>query len=325
MTYKFIDLFAGIGGIRIPFEEHGGECVFSSEWDKFAQQTYAANHGHVPNGDVTQIEPSDIPPFDLLLAGFPCQPFSHAGLKKGFDDTRGTLFFDIARIISFHRPKAVFLENVKGLVGHDKGRTFQTIIRVLENELGYKVHYKVHNAKDFGLPQNRERIYIVALRDHEEFEFLEPPKPETRLGDILERNASVDNKYTISDRIWASHQARKAAHVAKGNGFGFSLFSPNAKYTSTISARYYKDGSEILIEQPHKNPRKLTPREAARLQGFPENFIIPVSDGQAYKQFGNSVAVPAIRSVAQALAPILGGSAHAAKWEPKEAAPKLFD
>jgi DNA (cytosine-5)-methyltransferase 1 len=325
MTFKFIDLFAGIGGIRIPFEEYGGECVFSSEWDKFAQQTYASNHGHLPHGDITQIDPKHIPKFDLLLAGFPCQPFSHAGLKKGFDDTRGTLFFDIARIIAHHKPKAVFLENVKGLVGHDKGRTFQTIVRVLEDELGYQVHYKVHNAKEFGVPQNRERIYIVALRDHDDFEFLAPPKPETRLGDILESNSKVDSKYTISDRIWASHQARKAAHLERGNGFGYSIFSRNAKYTSTISARYYKDGSEILIEQKNKNPRKLTPREAARLQGFPENFVIPVSDGQAYKQFGNSVAVPAIRSVAKALAPILGGRKRAATWKPTTQRPTLFD
>lgn len=317
MTYKFIDLFAGIGGIRIPFEEYGGECVFSSEWDKFAQQTYAANHGHLPHGDITQIDPKDIPPFDLLLAGFPCQPFSHAGLKKGFEDTRGTLFFDIARIIAFHKPKVVFLENVKGLVGHDKGRTFQTIVRVLEEELGYKVHYKVHNAKEFGVPQNRERIYIVALRDHEDFEFSTPPKTPTKLGDILEINSKVDKKYTISDLIWASHQARKAAHIARGNGFGYSLFSRNSEYTSTISARYYKDGSEILIEQKNKNPRKLTPREAARLQGFPENFTIPVSDGQAYKQFGNSVAIPAIRSVAKALSPILGGTNRPKTWKPK--------
>lgn len=302
MSFTFIDLFAGIGGIRIPFDEIGGTCVFTSEWDKFAQQTYKANFGEQPHGDITKIDPKDIPSFDLLLAGFPCQPFSNAGLRKGFDDTRGTLFFNIAEIIKHHQPKAVFLENVKGLVGHDKGRTFATIKRVLE-ELGYNVFYKIHNAKDFGVPQNRQRIFIVALKDVTDFEFTEPPRPVTRLGDILEQH--VDPKYTISDRLWEGAQKRKAAHAAKGNGFGYSTFTADSPYANTISARYYKDGSEIWIAQEGKNPRKLTPREAARLQGFPEGFIIPVSDGQAYKQFGNAVAVPAIRSVAQCLAPYL--------------------
>lgn len=302
MGFTFIDLFAGIGGIRIPFDEIGGKCVFTSEWDKFSQQTYSANFGEMPHGDITKINPEDIPSFDLLLAGFPCQPFSHAGLKKGFEDTRGTLFFNIAKIVEHHKPKAVFLENVKGLLGHDKGRTFETIKKVLE-ELGYKVYYKVHNAKDFGVPQNRQRIFIVALRDDYNFEFAIPPQTEVKVGDILEKK--VDEKYTISDKLWAGAQRRKAEHKAKGNGFGYSLFTEDSPYTSTISARYYKDGSEILIAQKDKNPRKLTPREAARIQGFPENFVIPVSDGQAYKQFGNAVAVPAIRSVAQQLVPYL--------------------
>lgn len=300
MAFTFIDLFAGIGGIRIPFDEIGGTCVFTSEWDKFAQKTYHANFGEMPHGDITQIAPEDIPSFDLLLAGFPCQPFSHAGLKKGFDDTRGTLFFNIAQIIETHRPKAVFLENVKGLVGHDKGRTFATIKKVLEEDLGYHVYYKVHNAKDFGVPQNRQRIFIIALRDAYDFAFVEPPALPVCVGDILEKE--VDPKYTISDKLWAGAQRRKREHQAKGNGFGYALFDADSPYTSTISARYYKDGSEILIAQPGKNPRKLTPREAARLQGFPEKFVIPVSDVQAYKQFGNAVAVPAIRSVAQQLA-----------------------
>lgn len=315
MSFRFIDLFAGLGGIRIPFEEYGGECVFSSEWDKYAALTYEANHGDFPNGDITKIDPKEIPAFDLLLGGFPCQPFSHAGHKKGFEDTRGTLFFNIAEIINFHKPKAVFLENVKGLVGHDKGRTFKEITRILE-ELGYVVSFKVHNAKDFGVPQNRERIFIVAIRDGEAFEFAEPAKIPTKLGDILEDSRTVDPKYTLSDKLWAGHQLRKQQHLAKGNGFGFSMFDEKSTYTSTISARYYKDGSEILISQPGKNPRKLTPREAARLQGFPEQYRIVVSDTQAYKQFGNSVAVPAIRSVASKLAPLIGGRKKPLPWKP---------
>lgn len=316
MSFRFIDLFAGIGGIRIPFEEIGGKSVFSSEWDKFSQITYEANHGDKPHGDITLVPTEEIPEFDLLLAGFPCQPFSNAGLKRGFDDTRGTLFFCIAEIVAHHRPKVIFLENVKGLVSHDKGRTFSTILRVLEDDLGYKVFHQIHNARDFGVPQNRARIFIVALRDHEEFEFPKAPKPATKLGDILDPEESIDEKYTISDKIWASHQARRAAHAARGNGFGYSLFDANSPYTSTISARYYKDGAEILLAQKDKNPRRLTPREAARLQGFPEEFVIPVSDAQAYKQFGNSVAVPAIRALAQSLAPILGAGTVGQKWVP---------
>lgn len=317
MSFKFIDLFAGLGGIRIPFEEYGGECVFSSEWDKFAQISYQANHGEKPHGDITEIDPSEIPSFDLLLGGFPCQPFSNAGHKKGFEDTRGTLFFNIAEIIAYHKPKAVFLENVKGLLSHDKGRTFKEVVRILE-ELGYSVSSKIHNAKDFGVPQNRERIYIVALRGDKPFEFQTPAAPlkETRLGDILEPPSDIDEKYTLSDGLWRGHQNRKAMHQAKGNGFGYSLFTEDSVYTSTISARYYKDGSEILIAQPGKNPRKLTPREAARLQGFPEDYKIVVSDTQAYKQFGNSVAIPAIRSVASALAPLIGGQIKPKKWKP---------
>ncbi len=319
MGFRFIDLFAGIGGIRIPFDEIGGTCVFTSEWDKFAQITYKANFGEMPAGDITLVKPSDIPAFDILLAGFPCQPFSHAGLKKGFEDTRGTLFFSIAKIVEHHKPKALFLENVKGLLGHDKGRTFETIKKTLEEDLGYKVWYKIHNAKDFGVPQNRERIFIIALRDDYDFAFADPPEIPVKLGDILEKN--VDDKYTLSDKLWTSHQRRKADHAAKGNGFGYSLFNKNSAYTSTISARYYKDGSEILIEQKGNNPRKLTPREAARLQGFPENFKIPVSDTQAYRQFGNAVAVPAIRSVAQQLAPYLDSQFSPAQNDLKEFVP----
>ncbi len=304
--FKFIDLFAGIGGIRIPFQELGGECVFTSEWDKFAQKTYRINFGDEPQGDITQISEKDIPEFDVLLGGFPCQPFSQAGLKKGFADTRGTLFFEIERIINYHRPKAFLLENVKQLRGHDKGRTLKVIVNHLE-AMNYYVKFEVLRAGDFGVPQNRERIYIIGIsKDHYnipddyDFSFPTPTYEPTRLGDILEKD--VDEKYTISDTLWAGHQRRKKEHEEKGNGFGFSLFNDESKYTNTISARYYKDGSEILIDQGEgKNPRKLTPRECARLQGFPEKFIIPVSNMQAYKQFGNSVAVPVIRAVATQL------------------------
>lgn len=294
--FTFIDLFAGIGGIRMGFESAGGECVFTSEWDEPAQKTYQANFNEIPYGDITKIEPEEIPSFDMLLAGFPCQPFSQAGLKKGFEDTRGTLFFDIARIVEYHKPSVVFLENVRNLASHDKGNTLKVIVKTLE-DLGYKVFHRLYNAKNFGVPQNRVRIYIIAFKDEVNFEFPKEPNTPTKLGDILEKN--VDPKYTISDKLWAGHQRRRKEHKEKGNGFGYSLFNEKSEYTSTISARYYKDGSEILIEQKGKNPRKLTPKEASRLQGFPEDFIIPVSDNQAYKQFGNSVAVPVIKVLAK--------------------------
>lgn len=301
-SFTFIDLFAGIGGIRIPFQELGGECVFSSEWDKFSQKTYRVNFGETPSGDITKIESKDIPDFDILLGGFPCQPFSQAGLHKGFEDTRGTLFFEIERILQEKRPKAFLLENVKQLKGHDNGRTFRVIMQHLAS-LNYHADARVLRAVDFGVPQIRERIYIVGfdenyynINDNYEFPFPSPTGIKTRVGDILETN--VDDKYTISDNLWAGHQKRKKENKKRGKGFGYSLFNADSPYTSTISARYYKDGSEILIEQDDKNPRKLTPRECARLQGFPEEFIIPVSDAQAYKQFGNSVAVPVIRAIA---------------------------
>jgi DNA-methyltransferase (dcm) len=306
--FTFIDLFAGIGGIRIPFQELGGKCVFTSEWDKFSQKTYRINFGEEPFGDITKItntkeQIQQITDFDVLLAGFPCQPFSQAGLKKGFADTRGTLFFEIERIIEIKRPKAILLENVKQLRGHDKGRTLQVILRHLE-ELDYFVDYDVLRAADFGVPQNRERVYIVGFDKRKidvpkgyRFPYPKPTHEPTKVGSILEK--SVDEKYTISDKLWAGHLRRKREHEEKGNGFGFSLYNADSKYTNTISARYYKDGSEILIEQKGENPRKLTPRECARLQGFSEEFIIPVSDTQAYKQFGNSVAVPVVRKVAK--------------------------
>lgn len=322
---KFIDLFAGIGGFHIALHDTiGAECVFVSEWDESARKTYETNFKKkspkvfetkellgnsldgdtlfsTPNfaGDITKVEPTDIPDFDILCAGFPCQPFSMAGLRKGFSDTRGTLFFQIAKIIKEKQPKVVWLENVKNLRSHDKGNTFKVIKETLE-KLGYIVYDKVLNAKNFGLPQNRARIYILGFRNDlniKDFKFPDELNTSTKVGDILEKN--VDEKYTISDRLWAGHQRRKKEHAKKGNGFGYSLFNENSPYTSTISARYYKDGSEILIEQKNKNPRKITPKEALRLQGFPEWFKIVVSDNQAYKQFGNSVAIPVLKNIAK--------------------------
>ncbi|WP_400240174.1 DNA (cytosine-5-)-methyltransferase [Methanobrevibacter smithii] len=306
-----IDLFAGIGGIRQPFQKHGGYNVYSSEWDKFAQTTYRINYGEIPDGDITLVNEKDIPDHDILLAGFPCQPFSQAGLHKGFEDTRGTLFFDIVRILNEKRPKAFMLENVKQLRGHDKGNTIKVILSVLD-ELNYYVpNPQILNGYHFGLPQNRERIIIVGFnRDYlpENFKEFEYPvgqiDEKVCVGDVLEE--SVGERFTISDKLWEGHQARKKKHKKKGNGFGFALFNEDSKYTSTISARYYKDGSEALIEQSGKNPRMLTPRECARLQGFPEDFIIPVSNAQSYKQFGNSVCIPVIEAVAIAMLDYLG-------------------
>jgi len=335
--FSFIDLFAGIGGMRYPFQKLGGHCVFTSEWDKFAQKTYIENYGEMPNGDITKISASEIPDHDVLLGGFPCQAFSQAGLKQGFSDTRGTMFFEIQRILVEKRPKAFLLENVKQLKGHDKGNTLKTIMNILKGDhefeiaedipmseesrhalsekLNYWVDFKVLRAADFGAPQNRERVYIVGFdRDYfknidfnKEFQWPVPPKTKTRLGDILEDLSlldSPDDKFTISEKLWAGHQRRKLEHKNKGNGFGYSLFNSDSEYTSTLSARYYKDGSEILIDQSElgKRPRKLTPRECARLQGFPEDFIVDaVSQGQIYKQFGNSVCVNVINEIAKNL------------------------
>lgn len=334
--FTFIDLFAGIGGIRLPFQRLGGKCVFTSEWDKFAQKTYTANYGEVPNGDITKIKASDIPEHDILLGGFPCQAFSQAGLKQGFNDTRGTMFFEIQRILAERRPKAFLLENVKQLRGHDKGRTLDNILSILRGEqkqdvpddvpmsiearnalsetLNYSVDCKVLRAGDFGSPQNRERIFIIGFdkdyygedaRIEDIFDWPEAPMTPTRVGDILENLNKISpemDKFTISDKLWAGHKKRKEGHKNKGNGFGYSLFNKDSEYTNTISARYYKDGSEILIDQSElkKNPRKLTPRECARLQGFPEEFIVDaVSQGQIYKQFGNSVCVNVIEAIAE--------------------------
>lgn len=309
--FKFIDLFAGIGGIRIPFQELGGVCVFSSEWDQFAQKTYRVNFGETPQGDITKIESDSIPDFDVLLAGFPCQPFSSAGLKKGFADTRGTLFFEIERIMRDKHPKAFLLENVKQLRSHDRGRTLKVILNHIDS-LNYYVKCEILRAGDFGLPQNRERTYIVGfdknyfvLPDDYDFQFPTPTYAKTRLGDILEED--VGERYTLTDAIWSGFQKRKQNNINRGAGFGYCLFDEDSPYVSTLVARYYKDGQEILVDQgDKKNPRKLTPRECARLQGFPDNFIIPVSNMQAYKQFGNSVAVPVVRAVAERIVEEMG-------------------
>ena len=332
-AFRSIDLFAGIGGMRLGFQRQGVRCVFTSEWDKFAQKTYAANFGELPLGDITKIPAREIPDHDILLAGFPCQAFSQAGLKKGFSDTRGTLFFDIQRILVAKRPRMFLLENVKQLRGHDKGQTLRTILDVLtgtnevelddlelseesrealQSRLNYAVGYKVIRSCDFGIPQNRERIYIVGFdRDHygdvdfdQVFSWPSPYAVETRVGSILEESSRLAEKYTISQRLYDGHIRRKQEHRDKGNGFGFSVFSADSPYTNTISARYYKDGSEILIDQGHlgKRPRKLTPRECARLQGYPQEFIVDaVSDVQIYKQFGNSVSVPVVTELARSM------------------------
>ncbi|MDE6970301.1 MAG: DNA (cytosine-5-)-methyltransferase [Eubacterium sp.] len=307
--FTFIDLFAGIGGMRIAFENAGGQCVYSSEWNKYSQQTYFANFGEQPDGDITQIEAADIPDHHILVAGFPCQPFSIAGVSKknslgratGFEDkTQGTLFFDVCRILKKKRPKAFMLENVKNLCSHDKGRTFQIILESLK-ELNYDVFYDVLDGQNY-VPQHRERILIVGF-DRERygtdarFVFqLTPKDPKPVIRDILEQN--VEDRYTLSDRLWTYLQNYAAKHKAAGNGFGYGI-APLEGVSRTISARYYKDGSEILIQQDGKNPRRLTPRECARLQGFPDSFKIPVSDTQAYKQFGNSVVVPLMENVAE--------------------------
>ncbi len=335
--FTFIDLFAGIGGIRHAFEGIGGECVFTSEWDLFAQKTYLANFPdsrHAIAGDITKVDAEDIPDHDVLLAGFPCQPFSIAGVSKknalgrahGFaDETQGTLFFDVARIIDTKQPKAFMLENVKNLQSHDGGRTFDVILRTLQDQLGYQVFYKVIDGAHF-VPQHRERIIIIGFREANFFdwEMLElPSKGEHVLGEILHRRSTepyidhdeerffdhtkknIHDKYTLTDNLWTYLQNYKKKHQAAGNGFGFGLVTPSS-VTRTLSARYYKDGSEILLDQGlTRNPRRLTPRECARLMGLPDTFKIPVSDTRAYKQFGNSVVAPVIQAVAQVMQPFV--------------------
>ena len=308
-TFTFIDLFAGIGGMRIAFEKAGGHCVYSNEWNKYSQQTYFANFGEQPDGDITQVDAYSIPDHDVLVAGFPCQPFSIAGVSKkqslgratGFEDkTQGTLFFDVCRVLKAKRPAAFLLENVKNLKSHDRGRTFKVITESLD-ELDYDVFYEVLDGQNY-VPQHRERILIVGFDrkrygNNVHFSFdLNPEEPRPLMRDILEKD--VDDRYTLSDKLWTYLQNYAAKHKAAGNGFGYGIADPDG-ISRTLSARYYKDGSEILIAQEGKNPRRLTPRECARLQGFPDSFRIPVSDTQAYKQFGNSVVVPLMANVAR--------------------------
>ena len=336
-AFKFIDLFAGIGGTRLGMESIGGKCVWTSEWDKFSQKTYAANFPdeHAIAGDIRETHEQEIPEFDLLVGGFPCQPFSIAGVSKknslgtphGFEcKTQGTLFFDVARIIDRHRPAVFVLENVKNLLRHRKGETFGVILETLQDELGYEVHYKVIDAKHF-VPQHRERVFIVGFREPTvkgssgfSWDDVSLPEPSAKLADILHpqngtetaeppfttgKRATVNKKYILTDRLWEYLQQYAQKHKAKGNGFGFGLVG-KTDTARTLSARYYKDGSEILIRRgPRSNPRRLTPRECARLMGFPDSYKIPVSDTQAYRQFGNSVVVPVVEAVAKAIEPHL--------------------
>ena len=338
-SFTFIDLFAGIGGMRMGFEAAGGRCVFTSEWNPWARETYAANFGsgEAIAGDIRALDAEGIPDHDVLLAGFPCQPFSIAGVSKknalgrphGFAcATQGTLFFDVARIVAAKRPRAFLLENVKNLVNHDRGRTFRVIRETLEDELGYAVSWRVIDAAHF-VPQHRERILIAGFREACGFDLGEVPLPGAgpRLAAVLHpedgseaaeepytqgRRAEVNPKYTLTKKLWDYLQAYAAKHRAAGNGFGFGLVG-REDIARTLSARYYKDGSEILVRRgPGESPRRLTPRECARLMGFPNSFRIPVSDTQAYKQFGNSVAVPVIEAVAQGMRPGLMGSREGA-------------
>ena len=342
-SFTFIDLFAGIGGLRRSFEPLGGRCVFTSEWNKYALQTYRANYAcndHNVLGDITKIDANQIPAHDVLLAGFPCQPFSIAGVSKknslhrphGFRcEVQGTLFFDVVRILEHHRPKAFLLENVKNLVSHDGGRTFDIIYATLTESLGYNVHYRILDARSW-LPQHRERIYIVGFREANSFSFNDLEIPDSASGPVLgtilhpedgtesdmnknekylESDGKVLAKYTLTDKLWAYLQEYARKHKEKGNGFGCSVVGNN-DFSRTLSARYFKDGSEILIRQDGlKNPRRLTPRECSRLMGFDKpgrsDFVIPVSDTQAYRQFGNAVAVPVVEAVARYMLPWISG------------------
>ena len=326
--FTFIDLFAGIGGLRLGFEAINGKCIFTSEWDEHSKRTYAANfhdgEEHEFAGDVRPYgqNPELVPKHDVLLAGFPCQPFSLAGVSKknalgrphGFEDeTQGTLFFDVARIIAHRRPAAFLLENVKNLQSHDRGRTFEVIKRTLAEELGYHIDFRVVSATPW-VPQKRERIFIVGFRDSTKFSFddfddLAPESSEhPTLGDILQSHNEIGQKYTLTENLWNYLQAYRAKHEEKGNGFGYSLFGPD-DVARTLSARYHKDGSEILIDQPlGERPRRLTPTECARLMGFERGsrrWKIPVSDTQAYRQFGNAVVVPAVETIARFMEPTL--------------------
>jgi DNA (cytosine-5)-methyltransferase 1 len=334
--FRFVDLFAGIGGIRMGFEAHGGACVFTSEWNDFSTRTYRENYpggaDHTLIGDIVTFPAEEVPSHDVLLGGFPCQPFSIAGVSKknalgrphGFEcTTQGTLFFDVARIIAAKRPAAFLLENVKNLLSHDKGRTFDVILQTLRDELGYEVHYRVIDGQHF-TPQHRERIIIVGFRGKTAFSWddLHLPEQGPRLGSILHRtdgsepvlqwdhdrffdhaSQRVQPKYTLTPKLWTYLQNYAAKHRAAGNGFGFGMAYPDS-VTRTLSARYHKDGSEILVHQGEAlRPRRLTPRECARLMGFPDTFRIPVSDTQAYRQFGNSVVMPVMHEVARIMLP----------------------
>ncbi len=334
--FTFVDLFAGIGGTRLGFEAAGGRCVFTSEWNKYACQTYRANHvdSHEIAGDITSIDAAAIPDHDVLVAGFPCQPFSLAGVSKknslgrahGFDDpTQGTLFFDIKRILDVKRPRAFLLENVKNLRSHDSGKTFEVIMQTLRRDLGYRVPGpRVIDAAAF-VPQHRERIFIAGFREDCGFDWEAvalPPRQhwpslasilhstgetaESPYTEVRRHQTHVSEKYTLSDHLWNYLQSYAEKHRALGHGFGCSVFAPS-QIARTLSARYHKDGSEILIGQRGRNPRRLTPRECARLMGFPNGFRIPVSDTQAYKQFGNSVVVPVIKAIASVMAARLRG------------------
>ena len=344
--FHFVDLFAGIGGLRLPFESIGGRCIFTAEWDRFSRETYGANFAEPADSDHVFAEdvrpyadaPETIPAHDVLLAGFPCQPFSIAGVSKknalgrphGFlCDTQGTLFYDLAKIIDHHRPPVFLLENVKNLERHDGGKTFATIIHILENKLGYRVFHKVISSTPW-VPQKRERIFLVGFKDHSiEFNFDQLAVPEGKgptLGAILDKR--VDAKYTLTEHMWTYLQRYKEKHRKAGNGFGFSLFGPN-DVARTLSARYYKDGSEILIKQKNNRPRRLTPRECARLMGFEKpgqsNWKIPVSDAQAYRQFGNAVVVPVVNAVAQLMQPrIMDAMALDGREVPQTLQPQLL-
>ncbi len=303
--FRFIDLFAGIGGTRIAFQKAGCECVFSSEWDKFAQQTYEANFGEKPKGNIREISSSEIPKHDILVAGFPCQPFSISGVSKknslgkphGFNDpTQGTLFFEIKRILEDKKPQAFLLENVKNLRSHDRGRTYKVIKSTLK-DLGYDIHDQILDATAY-VPQHRERIFIVGFLKPTPFEFPKyQPRQLPKFKDILEKN--VPDEFILTDHQWKYHQNYAKKHAAKGNGFGYGIPDMNG-HSRTLSARYYKDGSEIFVNRGSgKNPRRLTPRECANLMGFPKKFKIEVSKTQAYKQFGNSVVVPLVYGIAK--------------------------
>jgi DNA (cytosine-5)-methyltransferase 1 len=317
-TFKFIDLFAGIGGFRLALQSLGGKCVFTSEWDKEAQKTYRANFGEVPFGDITKEQVKNYIPnnFDLLCAGFPCQAFSIAGRRGGFDDTRGTLFFDVAEIIKRKKPRAIFLENVKGLRNHDKGKTLETILNVLRNDLNYFVpEPEIINAKDFGVPQNRERIFIVGFSKETgvtEFDYPNPTKKKVKFGNIKEKKVPA-TKYFLSTQYVQTLINHKARHEGKGNGFGYEIIPDDGIANAIVVGgmgrernlvidnriKDFTPQTKIKGEVNRDGIRKMTPREWARLQGFPDTFIIPVADAPAYKQFGNSVAVPAIEATAE--------------------------